>query len=295
MLNKVCLNCGNDFIVSNQNKNQPCCNSKCKTELTNKRKTKPCEHCGKDFVANKPKVNRFCSKECSNNASKAHDDVKCKNCGKEFRYQLKNRNIYCSKQCYSDYTQEQNRLKPKPKRDRKCNFSNVYFNKCIACNNLFTTKTKAKVTCSAECYYSSRQEVFKIECVVCKSMFDTKRKTQKTCSNECKNIRLAERARETTRKARQEGRIEKNSHRKRAKRLNAVYESGITIKKLIKRDGTKCLLCDKEVLKVNESGYHKDNATIGHIISMFNGGSHTFKNVQLECMECNCKKGVNNS
>ena len=68
-------------------------------------------------------------------------------------------------------------------------------------------------------------------------------------------------------------------------------ESGISINKLLKRDGTKCLICGKEVLKKNISGYHKDNATIGHIISLSNGGNHSMDNIQLECMECNVKKG----
>ena len=45
------------------------------------------------------------------------------------------------------------------------------------------------------------------------------------------------------------------------------------------------------MLKKNISGYHKDNATIGHIISLSNGGNHSMDNVQLECMECNVKKG----
>ena len=51
------------------------------------------------------------------------------------------------------------------------------------------------------------------------------------------------------------------------------------------------LICGKEVLKKNMSGYHKDNATIGHIISLSNGGNHSMNNIQLECMECNVKKG----
>ncbi len=51
---------------------------------------------------------------------------------------------------------------------------------------------------------------------------------------------------------------------------------------------------NKKVLEVNVSGYHKRNGTLGHIIAMTNGGSHTWSNIQLECMECNTKKGVRN-
>ena len=101
-------------------------------------------------------------------------------------------------------------------------------------------------------------------------------------------------AKEYKKKSKANGTYAKDTHRKRAKRLNAKYENGITVKALIERDGNKCLICKKKVLKVNKSGYHKDNATIGHIIAMCNGGEHTMRNVQLECMECNTKKGVKN-
>ena len=41
-----------------------------------------------------------------------------------------------------------------------------------------------------------------------------------------------------------------------------------------------------------KSGFHKKNATIGHLIAMSKGGSHTWGNIQLECMECNTSLGV---
>jgi 5-methylcytosine-specific restriction endonuclease McrA len=89
--------------------------------------------------------------------------------------------------------------------------------------------------------------------------------------------------------------LEKHDHRKRARKFNCEYDSKTTLKAIRDRDGTKCLICGKKVKAKNLAGYHKDNATIGHIIAMSNGGSHTMSNVQLECMECNTKKGVKNS
>lgn len=286
MVNKLCPNCGKSFTVSNQNKNQEYCNNKCKTELNNKRKTKQCEYCHKDFVAKSLGKNRFCSRECSYESMKIHDDYNCKNCGKQVKYKSNQSNIYCSKKCYSEYTQDQNKLKPI---NMKL-YSNVYFINCKQCNNLFTSQKQNYCYCSSKCsnnfsYYNSKP-IYKRECNVCNKIFQTKFKTQNQCSNDCIDIFKKQKNKELNRKHRQ-----CRKHTGRAKKFNVKYESGISINKLLKRDGTKCLICGKEVLKKNMSGYHKDNATIGHIISLSNGGNHSMNNIQLECMECNVKKG----
>ena len=289
MVTKQCLNCGNNFTVSNQNKNQPCCNVKCKTELTNKRKTKECEYCNKPFVADKT-TSRYCSRDCNYKAIKIYDDVNCLNCNKQFKYLTKNKNIYCSRKCYSEYTQRQNKLKL----NNTKSYSNVYFINCKQCNNLFTSQKQNSCYCSSNCSsifsYYKRKPIYKRECDVCNELFETKLKTQNQCSNDCIKIFKKQKNKEVNKKYRQ-----CRKHIGRAKKFNVKYESGISIAKILKRDGTKCLLCSKEVLKKNISGYHKDNATIGHIISLSNGGSHSMDNVQMECMECNIKKGNRDS
>lgn len=300
MLNKQCPNCGKSFTVSNQNNKQECCTSKCKTELNNKRKTKQCEYCHKDFIAQSVSKNRFCSKDCSNKSMKVYNDFNCKNCGKQVKYKSNQSNIYCSKKCYSEYTQAQNKLKPIAKPIKLSSL--VYFNECIQCNKLFSSQKQNSCYCSSKCRsnfgYHNNKPIYSKDCSECKSTFETTIKTKHTCNKQCEEIRIlkyrAIQAKEYKKKSKANGTYAKDTHRKRAKRLNAKYENGITIKALIERDGNKCLICKKKVLKVNKSGYHKDNATIGHIIAMCNGGEHTMRNVQLECMECNTKKGVKN-
>jgi len=140
----------------------------------------------------------------------------------------------------------------------------------------------------------TKKDLLKTACKQCiKIEYDLKKDIlkEKRQANKRKVKDYNKRYREEKRRI---GEYERDSHRSRARKLNAKYESGITIFKLIKRDGGKCLICKKKVLSRNVSGYHKDNATIGHIVSMANGGSHTWSNIQMECMECNTKKGISN-
>lgn len=302
MVSKICPNCGINFIVSNQNKNQECCNRKCKTELNNKRKTKQCEYCNKPFVANKT-TSRYCSKDCNYKARKIYDDVNCLNCNKQFKYLTKNRNIYCSKKCYSEYTQKQNKLKPPKIKEPKL-FSLIYFNSCNNCGAKFTSKRKNSKYCNSDECTKERIRIYQYilkngktnkTCKECKKEFEFyKSKYSSFCSDACSNSNIKKRTKESNKKRKSLGLKEKDNHRKRAKKYNTKYENGITISKLKERDGDKCLICNKKVLKNNVSGYHKLNATVGHIIAMCNGGNHTMQNVQLECMECNIKKGTKN-
>lgn len=199
-----------------------------------------------------------------------------------------------------------NKLTDEEKRDRLKNkqkkiklSSKLHHNECARCNKIFIAKQKNNSYCSVTCYYQYSLEVGINECVVCSNMFKTKKPKEKCCSDECRvkhrKSRRAKNIRNSKRKKKDNGTYEKDSHRSRAKRLNAKYERGVTLSNIIKRDGNKCLICGKKVLDNNVSGYHKDNGTIGHIIAMCNGGEHTMRNVQLECMECNVKKGSNDS
>lgn len=78
-------------------------------------------------------------------------------------------------------------------------------------------------------------------------------------------------------------------HIKRAKKYGGAYETGITLPKVIEKYGGICQICGKHVTKAN----YKDWPTIDHVKALSNGGSHTWDNVQLLCMECNSRKANN--
>lgn len=86
MVTKICQYCGKEFITTNQNKNQPCCNRECKSNLIKQSKTKICECCNKEFVAEKHNT-KYCSVECRIKSVTIYGNVVCKNCNTEFKFE----------------------------------------------------------------------------------------------------------------------------------------------------------------------------------------------------------------
>lgn len=85
-----------------------------------------------------------------------------------------------------------------------------------------------------------------------------------------------------------------NRHKCRAIKYGCEYDSKITLKKLIKRDGLQCAICGG-VCDWNDHSWSEYSGptypSIDHIIPMAKGGGHTWDNVQVAHMICNSRKG----
>lgn len=120
-------------------------------------------------------------------------------------------------------------------------------------------------------------------CCMCGLVFHNESETAKYCSRKCQ------------RKANhnnQRGRYAYGNHRKRARIYGVAYEPGITLKKLIKRDGLTCKICGGQCDLSDRTSTHVGLSypTIDHIIALKNGGGHTWDNVQIAHMICNSTK-----
>ena len=80
-------------------------------------------------------------------------------------------------------------------------------------------------------------------------------------------------------------------HARRARRYNTAYQQGITAERVAQRDGMRCQLCWRKVVR-HLGGWKSRGWTIGHVIALAEGGTHTWDNVQCECMQCNTVKGI---
>lgn len=125
-------------------------------------------------------------------------------------------------------------------------------------------------------------------CASCGAVFHSEYATQLYCSDTCKR-------REKRRRDVASGKTKLNdygNHRRRARKHGASYEPGITLSKLIERDGNTCQICggqcDATDLRYGSSG--PLYPSIDHIKPIAKGGSHTWDNVQLAHMICNSKK-----
>ena len=106
-----------------------------------------------------------------------------------------------------------------------------------------------------------------------------KRKANHRKSNECK---------------RRSGNLDRGNYRHRARKYGVAYESGITLKKVWKRDNGICQICGKPC-DWNDRSWNEYCGplypSIDHIVAMANGGGHIRSNVQLAHMMCNSEKG----
>lgn len=104
------------------------------------------------------------------------------------------------------------------------------------------------------------------------------------CSAECKK--------EKQRRLKRKHRTPSN-HRHRAHIFGVAYESGITLKKLVARDGLTCAICGKKCDWGDHSWSEYSGPmypSIDHIVPMSKGGGHTWSNVQVAHLICNSYK-----
>lgn len=82
-------------------------------------------------------------------------------------------------------------------------------------------------------------------------------------------------------------------HKLRTLKFGTAFESGITLDKLVQRDGLTCALCG-EVCDWNDKAYGScgpNYPTIDHKIPLSKGGGHSWDNVQVAHHKCNSIKG----
>ena len=105
------------------------------------------------------------------------------------------------------------------------------------------------------------------------------------CSKTCKYLENRKKAN----KRRRTHPRENNSHYDRARKLGLPRDRGITLKKLIERDGLYCAICGMACIYPGD--FRSDlYPSIDHIIPMIKGGGHTWDNVQVAHRICNSIK-----
>lgn len=85
-----------------------------------------------------------------------------------------------------------------------------------------------------------------------------------------------------------------DNHRHRARKFDCKYDSSVTLKKLVDRDGLRCAICG-ELCDWDDRSWSEYSGprypSIDHIVPMSKGGGHTWDNVQVAHMICNSQKG----
>jgi 5-methylcytosine-specific restriction endonuclease McrA len=137
-------------------------------------------------------------------------------------------------------------------------------------------------------------------CRVCEAVFIRMRPHARYCSEACRDISI-EAARASARECRKQysQRYRKANPDKRraerAKRKARIRGAGETHNidpiKVFDRDGWKCHICGIRTPRKHRGTYRDDAPELEHIVSLADGGSHTWGNVACACRKCNISKG----
>lgn len=211
--------------------------------------------------------------------------VRCRKCGFEFERTFQNLrcgNVACS-ECAKAQKAAEEQAHKKEQEERKAKQE---------------AERIAKNPLGLSSYQLSIQEKLDVAhvCEVCGNEYTIRdrmiKEGMKYCSdNGCCSVSCSRKR--NRRKLRESGFPRNHLHR--AHKYGCDYESGITLKKLIKRDGLRCAICG-EMCDPNDHEWTKHfgptSPTIDHIIPMSKGGGHVWNNVQVAHAICNSKKGA---
>lgn len=157
---------------------------------------------------------------------------------------------------------------------------------CQNCNSILDNIKKHKRIEERVCLQEEKQQqrlaVRNRICKYCGKPFLSSHNNHTYCSAECRN--------------RYNNKIGEINRRIKIK--TNVRDSGISIERLIKRDGCNCWICGKATNKtdyeVRQDGTFvagPSYPSIDHVQALANGGLHTWSNVRLAHMRCNSLKG----
>ena len=210
--------------------------------------------------------------------------VRCRKCKCEFERSLshlRNGNVVCS-ECATVQKAEQEQARKKEIQERKAKQE---------------AERIAKNPLGLSSYQLSIQEKYDAVrvCEVCGEQYTLRERMQNgdtrycrdngCCSKEC----LKKRARKAQ-KIRERG---YRNHKGRARKYGCAFDSSVTLKALIKRNGLRCAICG-EMCEPDDHGWTDHTGpkhpTIDHIIPMSKGGGHVWDNVQVAHAICNSIK-----
>lgn len=217
----------------------------------------------------------------------SHDSkttIKCRTCGCRFERTnafISKGNIVCP-ECVNAEKARQRRLRQKEKQEQ------------IAERE---AERIAKNPLGLSSYQLSIQEKYDAVrvCEVCGKQYSLRERMQGgdtkycrdngCCSKEC----LKKRARKA-RKIRERG---YRNHKGRARKYGCAFDSSVTLKALIKRNGLRCAICGEMCDPADHEWTDytgPKHPTIDHIIPMSKGGGHVWSNVQIAHAICNSIK-----
>jgi|694.fasta_scaffold82447_1 hypothetical protein len=316
---KPCEQCGQEWKP--KRRSTRFCSPRCRSLASGDRLVLSCACCGESFecCSAYAKARKYCSRECS----RKHHGVQersCVECGKSFKRSPHSRDKakYCGRACYFaarnagrqawDRTRQLEGVwhrggpwacapSKKPMQEMMTNMGH-FLGKLRILYGKAVRKMPACETCGEPCkreearFCSPKccgQNVVQVECHKCGSQCERRGVGKKAMCYGCKE---AARKEELRRRRETYGR----NHPSRARHLG-VKCARFPRKTVFERDGWRCQLCGKPVLRKTtyrkpDGKIHSRSPTVDCIVPMSRGGNYEPDNCQTACFICNSRKGA---
>lgn len=212
--------------------------------------------------------------------------VRCRKCGFEFERTFQNLrcgNVTCS-ECMKIRKTEEEQARKKEIQERKAKQEAERINKNPLGLSYYQLSIKEKYDVVRVC------EVCGNEYTIRDRM--TKEKLKYGADSGCCSSACAKKRARKAQKIRERG---YRNHKGRARKYGCAFDSSVTLKALVKRNGLRCAICG-EMCDPNDHTWTSysgpKHPTIDHIIPMARGGGHVWDNVQVAHAICNSTKGA---
>lgn len=263
-----------------------------------------CAHCGERIelrinqATGQPSKaeRRYCSARCGQAASQKRRparkrawgkrvtrDAKCAVCGARFDSYASTGAPGGWTRCCSNRCGIQSRRDNDGSRIRKAIKQSVlsvvtYRRHCDRCGLKYTATTRAGRYCNEACrptHYAWEPEVR--GCIGCGISFTQESKWQVRCSLKCKTE--------------SERRLKREAKARRRAVERGVQADQIDPIKVFERDRWRCHMCGRKTDRSKRGTPNMDAPELDHLVTLAEGGPHTWGNVACACRRCNHTKG----
>lgn len=252
------------------------------SETLGKIVVKQCARCGSGFESYTNAARLYCSRSCASKATYkpittrpvwtppgSAPKATCPSCNKEFRQRLSGgrRAKWCSATCRANATVQRH---DKPEwLERKAAASRLRAERMAAECESRRLDLEVKRTERSAALQARKEAVSQAPCVDCGAVYNRNNGHALRCE-ECRKIRN----REVSRPAR---RVEKAKRRAIERGTKAERIDPLMV---FQRDRWTCCLCGQKTPKARRGSYHSNAPELDHIISLSEGGTHAWSNVQ---------------
>lgn len=270
--------------------------------MADRNSTRKCQRCDTEFQATNKRGPRpnYCSQRCRLQSSIERragmptdtprgpaptEPYPCEVCGKHYQRPVnadgsfrKSKHNLCGSTCGYIKREGREYWTPKPA-------------SCVRCRSQFIPNTQSQRYCGSECRHADVNDAHVpaepaySNCIECGNEFRSIGPRHKFCGRACYHAACKRDPRYI------ECRRIQDSRRRARKRTTQTEPISPTA--VFERDRWVCHLCRKKTLKSKRGTAHDRAPELEHIISLSDGGTHTWGNVACSCKRCNHEKRAN--